>query len=112
VDVLRALDVKLFLVPGTDGTARAVREALACGLPVLATRRGVLPELVRDGATGRILDETPEAFASALVALSRDPDARRRLGQAARTDAEARFSLARQVETVAASYRALLEEAA
>ena len=112
VDVLRALDVKLFLVPGTDGTARAVREALACGLPVLTTRRGVLPELVRDGASGRVLDESPEAFASALVALSRDPEAKRRMGEAARKDAEARFSLARQVETVAASYRALLEEAA
>jgi glycosyltransferase involved in cell wall biosynthesis len=112
VEVLRALDAKLFLVPGSDGTARAVREALACGLPVLTTRRGVLPELVRDGVTGRVLDETPEAFASALVALARDPEARRRMGEAARKDAEARFSLARQVETVAASYRAVVEEAA
>lgn len=112
VGVLRALDVKLFLVPGTDGTARAVREALACGLPVLTTRRGVLPELVRDGVSGRVLDETPEAFAAALVALAREPEARRRMGEAARKDAEARFSLVRQVETVAASYRAVLEEAA
>jgi glycosyltransferase involved in cell wall biosynthesis len=89
-----------------------VREALACGLPVLTTRRGVLPELVRDGVTGRVLDETPEAFAAALVALAREPQARRRLGEAARKDAEARFSLARQVETVAGTYRAVLEEAA
>ena len=112
VDVLRCFDVKLFLVPGTDGTARAVREALACGLPVLTTRRGILPELVRDGVSGRVLDETPEAFAAALVALAREPEARRRMGEAARKDAEARFSLARQVATVADSYRALLAEAA
>jgi glycosyltransferase involved in cell wall biosynthesis len=112
VDVLRSLDVKLFLVPGTDGTARAVREALACGLPVLTTRRGILPELVRDGVTGRVLDETPEGFAQALVGLAREPEARRRMAEAARKDAEARFSLARQVETVADSYRALLGEAA
>jgi len=112
VDVLRALDVKLFLVPGSDGTARAVREALACGLPVLCTRRGVLPELVRDGVSGRVLDETAAAFAAALLALAREPEARRRMGEAARKDAEARFSLARQVETVAATYRALLAEAA
>jgi glycosyltransferase involved in cell wall biosynthesis len=112
VDVLRSFDVKLFLVPGTDGTARAVREALACGLPVLTTRRGILPELVRDGVSGRVLDETPEAFAQALIALAREPEARRRLGEAARKDAEARFSLARQVRTVADSYRALLEETA
>jgi glycosyltransferase involved in cell wall biosynthesis len=112
VDVLRALDVKLFLVPGTDGSARAVREALACCLPVVCTRRGILPELVRDGVTGRVLDETPEAFAGALATLMNEPEARRRLGEAARKDAEARFSLARQVETVAESYRALLAEAA
>jgi glycosyltransferase involved in cell wall biosynthesis len=112
VEVLRALDAKLFLVPGTDGSARAVREALACGVPVVCTRRGILPELVRDGVTGRVLDESPEAFADALVALANEPAARRRLGEAARKDAEARFSLQRQVETVAASYGALLAEAA
>jgi glycosyltransferase involved in cell wall biosynthesis len=112
VEVLRALDVKLFLVPGTDGTARAVREALACGLPVVTTRRGVLPELVRDGVSGRVLDENPAAFAEALLALAREPEARRRLGEAARKDAEARFSLADQVAAVAASYRDLLAEAA
>jgi glycosyltransferase involved in cell wall biosynthesis len=112
VETLRALDAKLFLVPGTDGSARAVREALACGVPVVCTRRGILPELVRDGVTGFVLDESPEAFAGALVALANEPAARHRLGEAARKDAEARFSLARQVETVAASYRALLAEAA
>jgi glycosyltransferase involved in cell wall biosynthesis len=112
VEVLRALDVKLFLVPGTDGTARAVREALACGVPVLSTRRGALPELVRDGVTGRVLDERPEAFADALALLAEQPALRRQMSEAARKDAEARFSLERQVETVAASYRAVLEEAA
>jgi glycosyltransferase involved in cell wall biosynthesis len=112
VETLRALDVKIFLVPGTDGTARAVREALASGLPVLATGRGALPELVRDGVTGRVLEERPEAFAEALVQLAAQPALRRQMGEAARKDAEARFSLERQVETVAASYRAVLEEAA
>jgi glycosyltransferase involved in cell wall biosynthesis len=111
VEMLRALDVKIFLVPGTDGTARAVREALACGLPVLTTRRGALPELVRDGVTGRVLDETPEAFAQALVSLAQESEARRRMSEAARKDAEARFSLARQVQTVLESYRALLGSA-
>jgi hypothetical protein len=47
-----------------------------------------------------------------MAALVDEPQARLGLGEAARKDAEARFSLARQVETVAASYRALLAEAA
>ena len=112
VEMLRALDVKLFLVPGSDGSARAVREALACGLPVLCTRRGILPELVRDGVTGRVLDETPAAFAEALLALAAEPAARRRMAEAARKDAEARFELARQAETVAGVYGAVLAEGA
>ncbi len=109
--LLRALDVSLFLVPGSDGSARAVREAMACGLPVLASPRAPLPELVRDGATGRILDETPERFAEALVTLWRDPERRRRMGEAARRDACTRFDPARQAERVARAYGAVLAEA-
>jgi glycosyltransferase involved in cell wall biosynthesis len=112
VDVLRALDVKLFLVPGTDGTARAVREALACGLPVLATERGILPELIRDGTTGRVLEESPQAFARALVELYRNPEARRRMGEAARQDALRRFDPYLQARRVAEAYRAVLARAA
>jgi glycosyltransferase involved in cell wall biosynthesis len=112
VDVLRALDVKLFLVPGTDGTARAVREALACGLPVLATGRGILPELIRDGTTGRVLEESPRAFARALVELYRNPEARRRMGEAARQDALRRFDPYLQARRVAEAYRAVLARAA
>jgi len=108
--VLRALDVKLFLVPGTDGTARAVREALACGLPVVCTRRGMLPELVRDGVTGHTLEESVPAFAGALLDLWRNPEARRRMGAAARRDAEERFDLRHQVAAVHSVYRALLGE--
>ena len=56
--------------------------------------------------------ERPEAFAEALVQLAGQPALCRQMGEAARKDAEARFSMERQVETVAASYRAVLEEVA
>jgi len=110
--MLRALDVKLFLVPGTDGTARAVREALAIGLPVVSSRRGILPELVRDGVTGYAVEERPETLADALLRLWRDPALRARMGAAARADAVERFDDARQVETVIEAYRRVLGEAA
>ena len=42
VDVLRAADVFTLLVPGSDGTCRALLEATACGLPAVTTRRGAL----------------------------------------------------------------------
>ena len=110
--VLRALDVKVFLVPGTDGSARAVREALACGLPVVATRRGILPELVRNGVNGYSVEETAPALSSALLELWRDPAKRKQMGDAARRDACERFDLQRQVEGVAAAYRSVLEASA
>jgi glycosyltransferase involved in cell wall biosynthesis len=110
--VLRALDLKLFLVPGTDGTARAVREALACGVPVVTTRRGILPELVRDGETGRVVDESGPALAKAVLELWRDGAERRRMGDAARRDALERFDPRRQVAAVRDAYRAALEPAA
>lgn len=106
--VLRALDVKLFLVPGTDGTARAVREALACGRPVVSTRRGLLPELVRQDVTGYALEESVPAFRDALLRLAEDPSLRARLGKAAREDALRRFDPARQAAAVAAAYRSVL----
>lgn len=104
VAALQMLDVKLFLVPGTDGTARAVREALAMALPVVCTPRGMLTELVRNEETGVICEEDPHAFAAAIRSLESDPEKRARLGAAARADAEARFSPATQAHEVAELY--------
>lgn len=111
VAVLRMLDVKLFLVPGTDGTARAVREALASGRPVVATRRGMLPDLVRDAKTGRIVEETPEAFANAIFGLFERREERLAMGKRAREDACVRFDPRRQAEAVAAVYRKVVGSA-
>lgn len=108
--VLRAFDVKMFMVPGTDGTARAVREALACGVPVVSTRRGILPELVHEGVTGYSVEESVDALSNALLELWRDPVKRRQMGDAARRDACERFDLGRQVERVATVYRSVLEQ--
>jgi glycosyltransferase involved in cell wall biosynthesis len=78
---LRSLDVFLFLVPGSDGTCRAVREAMSFGLPVVTTRRGMLPELV--GSAGIACDEDPADLARALLDLLADPVRRASLGGAA-----------------------------
>ncbi|MCB9876267.1 MAG: glycosyltransferase family 4 protein [Planctomycetes bacterium] len=84
---LRALDAFLFLVPGSDGTCRAVCDAMAFGLPVVATRRGILPELCSSPRAGEVpgfaVDETPAALGDALVKLLRDDALRRGCGEAA-----------------------------
>jgi glycosyltransferase involved in cell wall biosynthesis len=103
-DVLRCIDVFTYLVPGSDGTCRALLEAAACGIPAVATRRGALPEIVVDGETGLLADETPEALAAAWGRLLGDPDARRALGAAARKRAETLFSPARLAAEVEALY--------
>jgi glycosyltransferase involved in cell wall biosynthesis len=107
-DTLRCMSVKTFLVPGSDGSCRAVREALSCGVPVVSTRRGMLPEIVEDGATGILADETADSFAEALVRLARDEPLRRRMAKAAREAARERFSLPAQARRVESIYRWLL----
>lgn len=108
VQMLRSLDVKLFMVPGTDGTARAVREALALGLPVVCTKRGMLPELVLHQQTGWVCDETPESFSAAMVRFVEDPNLVARLGQQAHKDANERFCEKEQVARVRAIYDQVL----
>ena len=89
---IRSLQVFMFLVPGSDGTCRAVREAMAAGLPIVTTKRGILPELVgrrHDGEAqepcGLIYDEAPELLAEGLVRLVQRPGLRKALGEASLT---------------------------
>ncbi|MHC4599233.1 MAG: glycosyltransferase [Planctomycetota bacterium] len=88
--VLACFDVKVFLVPGTDGSCRAVREAMASGVPVIAARRGMLPELVEPGA-GIVLEDTPAKLSEAILRLAGDEALRHHLGRGARQVAERRF---------------------
>ncbi|RIL02580.1 MAG: glycosyltransferase family 1 protein, partial [Proteobacteria bacterium] len=106
--VLRAIDVFTFLVPGSDGGCRALLEAMACGLPAVTTRRGALAEIVADGATGLVADETPEALAAAWASLLADPARRAELGRAARARAESCFAPERLADAVLALYDAAL----
>jgi glycosyltransferase involved in cell wall biosynthesis len=105
---LAAMDAKVFLVPGSDGSCRAVREVMALGKPVVATRRGILPELVEDGRTGLLVEETPEALAETLARLAREKGLRKELGEAARRKARETFSIRTQASQVAAFYREIL----
>jgi glycosyltransferase involved in cell wall biosynthesis len=102
----RALDLKVLLAPGNDGTCRAALEAMASGVPVLASRRGALPEIVRDGQTGRVVPaDDPDALASAMVQLLNDHRGLAEMGRRARADAESRFTLERQAKEIEGLYR-------
>jgi len=103
-DVLRAIDVFTFLVPGSDGTCRALLEAAACGIPAVTTRRGALAEIVADGETGLLVDEEPHALAAAWEALLADPRRRATLGAAAHERARALFTPERFADEALALY--------
>jgi glycosyltransferase involved in cell wall biosynthesis len=79
----------LFLVPSTqEGWSMALLEAMAAGLPTVATRAGGLPELASDGNALLVETERPEALARAILKLSMDPGRRAHLGAAAAARAQ------------------------
>jgi glycosyltransferase involved in cell wall biosynthesis len=75
----------LFVHPLADGAANnALAEAMGCGLPVVATASGGVPEYVPPEAGVLTPPGDPAAMASAILALARDPERRRAMGRAAR----------------------------
>jgi len=109
-DVLNLMDYKIFLVPGSDGSCRAVREALACAKPVIASRRGMLPELVKDGETGILIEEKPADLARAMITMIKKEDFRLCCSRAARQYAQTVLSPERYIRKVTAAYESLVLE--
>ncbi|WP_176450059.1 glycosyltransferase family 4 protein [Geodermatophilus saharensis] len=79
-------------------------EALLLGRPVVATRIGGLPEVLRDGETGLLVPaDDPRALADAVLRLLADPRLAEALGAAGRADARARFSMTAFTQALAAA---------
>lgn len=108
--LMRAADV-LVLPSSEEGLSNVLLEAMGIGLPVIATAVGGTPELIEDGVTGRLLPSgDAEALAAAIAALFADTGERRRLADAARAQAEARFTLDAMVERTACIYDRCLRD--
>jgi len=102
-DILRGLDC--FVLPSLgEGISNTILEAMATGLPVIATNVGGNAELVTAGRTGELVAPAdPEGMAQRLVRLAAAPDAAAAMGRAGRADALARFSL----EAMVTAYQSL-----
>lgn len=106
--LLQAMD--LFVLPSRgEGISNTVLEAMACGLPVIATAVGGNSELVDADVTGRLVPRgDPQALALALADYCADEAMRRTQGVAARARVEQRFSLPHMVQCYMDFYDRLL----
>ncbi len=107
-ELLRVMD--LFVLPSLgEGISNTILEAMATGLPVVASRVGGNPELVQEGVTGSLFTAGDEAgLAHLLQEYLHDPARRRREGCAARARVEREFDLERMAAAYAAVYESLL----
>ena len=105
---LRSFDA--FVLPSlAEGISNTILEAMASGLPVIATRVGGNAELVEEGATGMLVPcADSEALAMAMLRYARDPAFARLQGRAGRDRVERLFSLDAMVESYTALYERLL----
>jgi sugar transferase (PEP-CTERM/EpsH1 system associated) len=103
-DVMRGLNC--FVLPSlAEGISNTILEAMATGLPVIATRVGGNAELVDAGRTGELVPSADiEAMAGALVRMAADPARAAALGGAGREEVERRFSLPAMVSAYQGLY--------
>lgn len=86
-----------------------LQQAMAAGKPVVAPRVGGIPDLVDDGATGRLVPaRDPAALADAISELLRSPETRAAMGALARQRAESRFRAAAVAARTCDVYRSML----
>ncbi len=101
-----------FLLPSVnEGTPVSAIEALASGTPVVATRVGGVPDVVRDGEDGFLFEPgDTDGAAERLALLASDATLRSALGASGRERVLRRYSVSRLVEDVDRLYRSLLSE--
>lgn len=109
-ELMRGFDV--FALPSLgEGISNTVLEAMASGLPVVATAVGGNPELVRDGRTGRLVPSAdPRALAEALLFYYHNEAECRRQGSEARLTVERHFSMQAMVGNYVALYDRMLKK--
>ncbi|HEX5502015.1 MAG TPA: glycosyltransferase [Thermomicrobiales bacterium] len=107
---LAAWDLLVSASRDNEGLSNSILEAMALGVPVVATAIGGTPELVEDGVTGALTAAgDPAALAAAIEAALADPAAARARAARARQLVESRFSLERMVADYEGLYERLLE---
>lgn len=102
----------VFLLPSlSEGISNAALEAMAAGLPVVATTCGGMTEVIDDGQTGFLVEVGDvAAMAERLNVLADEPSTRSALGTAAAAHAAKEFDIDRQIQVFLDAYRRLMSE--
>ena len=103
-------DAAVFVLPSrSEGFSNAIVEAMAAGLPVVATDVGGNAEAVQDGTTGRIVPpENPQALASAICEVLGDPNRAKAMGEAARERVSEKFTTEAMMKQLVSVYHRVL----
>ncbi|MBF0296831.1 MAG: glycosyltransferase family 4 protein [Magnetococcales bacterium] len=108
---LRAMDIFVLPSYANEGVPQALMQAMACGLPVISTPVGGIPEMVLHDQTGLLTPpKDPEALRAAMAALLDDPQRCQRLAARALTHARERCSTAIMLEQMERALRRVIEE--
>jgi len=104
-EVLSIMDV--FVLPSiNEGMGRALVEAMAMGLPCVASSVGGVPEVVTDGETGLLVPaEDPSALAEAIIRLAKDKKLAQKIAKAGQRKARSDFGAKTMVDRISAVYR-------
>jgi glycosyltransferase involved in cell wall biosynthesis len=112
-DLERHLDSScIFVQPSlVEGMSNVILEAMAAGLPVIATRAGAAPDIIRDGVNGLLVDVgRPEQLHDAIVRVVSDDDFAQRLGLEARSVIETHYAIGIVADRYRALYNDLVDE--
>jgi hypothetical protein len=102
-------DAAVFVyITHSEGLGSGALLAMSAGVPVVASSVGGLPEIIRHGENGLLVDNTPESIAGAIGKLLGDTAFARRLGDAARRTVMERFTVDRMVRRTMEVYRRVL----
>lgn len=109
LEILSLMD--LFVLPSlSEGVPKSIIEAMALGKPVVATRIGGIPELVREGETGLIVNpEDAKGLAAAIITLAKNQEIRQNYGEQGRRIAFQEFSIKKNIAGLEKVYAEMLQ---
>jgi glycosyltransferase involved in cell wall biosynthesis len=111
IDLYHNADVFAFAPIWDEGFGIPPVEAMAAGVPVVATHSGAIPEIVRDQQTGFLVSKNdPRALAERILKLLRDDNLRKKMGRAARSWVHKNFIWDRVAERMYKCYSNLQQE--